>query len=594
MSTWTLRDAHAVEKTLAEWGLAGLERRLANQATDRVSFRSPGSDYDGEPLFAYGDTVQIRRDGALWFAGRVVKVPRVGEAKAEGLRYELAGPWWYLEDLVFQQDWKQLQDFDDDASGLVNVSRSRVVIGQDVDGEKISGAAQIAEVLNFAIAQGRPLQIGTIEPDADIPWDERQDPSCAEVIRRVLRWTPDAVAYFDYTTTPPTLHVRHRASLPAVSVPINQGEPVQSVHLAPRHDLQRSVVVLKYEQTATVNGAEFTQIVKDQYPPDVDENAIGALTMTMELSGGNATFQTQRITTSPIQENSVNWWKEKLPWLKSLGNIQISGGTRTPDDKPNELKKGTISAWMGKESGLVEVKANLSYERWQDPDSPYDSTGNPIVEKKSVVSIVTRVRGTDAATQSFSRLRRFTPGEPVPVGLAQKLYASVGVLPYEGKLLLKEEECSGGLRPGSALHLTGGRSEWVTMQAVVQHVEEKIDSGETQIEFGPAKHLGADDLLGLLRVNRTRVTTYRATERSQGKPSGKAEMEGVDDLPVENASPGAGKTSRLMLLAESGGGVGKVTLDVADCDDKELKVREIEICDEGVAKKIRVLCSEPY
>lgn len=591
MSTWTLIDAAETEKTFAEWGLGGLERKRVNQAADTVSFSAPGTNYDGDPLFTHGDTLKIRRDGVLWFQGRVIRAPRSGEAHAEGMRYVLAGPWWYLEDLVFQQNWKQLSDFGDAGSGLVNIPRSRVVIGQSVDGGKLGGAAQIAEVVNFAIAQGRPLQLGTVEPDADIPFDERRDPSCAEVIRRVLRWTPDAAAYFDYTTTPPTLHVRRRSSLSPVAITVNAGAPVKSVKIAPRHDLQRSVVVLKYEQTQTVDGQDFTQIVADKYPVDVDENAISALTMTLELSGDNASYQRQQITTAPINESDADWWKAKLPWLNTLGTVSISGGARSPDDLPNELLKGTIASWMGKESGMVEVTATLDYERLQDPSAAFDETGNPIVEKKSGVSIVTRVRGTDATSQTFTRLRRFTAGEPIPSGLAQALYESVGTLPFEGALELKEEECGGAAAPGCALQLTGGRSEWASMNAVIQLVDEKVDTGETKIEFGPAKHLGAEDLLGLLRVNRTRLPTYRATERTQGKPSGKAEVDGIDDTPAENASQGSGRTSRLMVVAD---GDGKVILDAADCSDKELKVRELDICEDGVAKKILVVCSEAY
>lgn len=593
MSTWTLINADAVEKTFADWELGGLERKRINQQSDTVAFTARGAAYDGEPLFEQGETLTIRRDGVTWFQGRVVRVPRLGEAGAETMRYELVGPWWYLEDLVFQQEWKQLSDFADENSVLTGVNRSRVVIGQTVEGAKQSGATQIAEVIAFAIAQGRPLQLGTIEPDADIPWDELKDPSCAEVIRRVLRWTPDAVTYFDYTTTPPTLHVKHRASLPAYTMTVNAGAPVQALKIAPRHDLQRSVVVLKYEQTQTVNNQDFTRLITDHYPAEVDENAIGALTMTLELSGSNASYQQQTITTSPIDENSVTWWKKKLPWLKSVGSVAISGGTCTPDDLPNELLTGTIAGWMGKQSGLVEVKANLSYERLKDPETAFDEALNPKLEVKHSLSIVTKVRGTNATSQTFTRLKRFTPGEPVPVGLAQKLYEAVGLLPYEGVLELKEPEIAGAAAPGRALQLLGGRAEWTSMHAVIQTVTEKIDSGETHIVFGPAKHLGADDLLGLLRVNRVRVPTYRATERKTGKPAGKAEVDGVEEMPAENASPGAGGTSRLMLLA-SDGGDGKVILDVDDCASKELKIRELDICEDGVAKKIRVLCSETY
>jgi hypothetical protein len=593
MSEWTLIDASGVEKTFSSWGLGKLKRKLTNQAADTVTFSMTGTSYDIDLPFAYADTLKIRRDGVLWFQGRVVKVPRIGKAKSEASSYELDGPWWYLDDLVFQQNWRQLADFSNASSGLTTVARSRVIVGQTIDGEKLDSGAAIREVLAFAIAQGRPLQIGTVEPGVEIPWDELQDPSCAEVIRKILRWMPDAVAYFDYTTTPPTLHIKLRSSLAPVSVTVNAGAPVESLTIGPRYDLQRSVVVLKYEQTSTVDGTDYTRIVKDQYPTTADENAIGALVMTLELSGANASYQRQSITTSPIAENSVDWWKEKLPWLKTLGNIAISGGTRTPDTLDNELVKGTVPSWSGKESGTVVVKAYLSYERLQDSSLDFDASTNPILEQKSDVVLTTRVRATDATSQTFTRLRSFTSGETVPVGLAQALYNSVSSLPYEGELHLKEDECGGVAAVGRSLQLSGGRSEWSAMAAVIQKVEESIDLGETKIKFGPATHLGADDLLGLLRVNRSRRTTYRASERSDGKPSGKAEVDGIDDTPLENASPGVGRTSRLMLLA-SDGGDGKVILDVSDCNSKELKVREIDICEDGTAKKILVLCSEAY
>lgn len=594
MNTWTLTNAQGTEKSFAEWGLGALERKLVNQGQDEVTFTAPGAAYDGEPLLAYGDTVAIRRDGALWFQGRVIGVPRVGAASAESMRYTIAGPWWYLEDLVFQQQWKQLSDFTNSNSPLADVYRSRVVIGQSEAGAKLNSAQQITEVINFAIAQGRPLQLGAVEPVADFPWDERRDPSCATVIKRVLRWTPDAVTYFDYSTTPPTLHVRNRSSLTAVTIPVNAGAPVESLTITPRNDLQRSVVTLKYEQTNTVDGADFTQLVVDQYPTGSNENAIAALSMTFELSGGNASYQRQQITTAPIKENDVTWWTTKLPWLANLSNVAISGGARSPDNLPNELQKGTVATWMGKQSGMVQVTATLSYDCLSDPQSPVDPVGNPVIERKSAVTITTRVRGTDASSQVYTRLRRLTTSEPVPVGLAQALYNSVSVLSYEGALKLKESECSGTAMPGRMLQLTGGRAEWTSMCAVIQIVSEKIDTGETSIEFGPPNHLGRQDLVRLLQVNRKRRVTYRADERSSGHPAGKAEVDGIDDTPAENSSPGAGQTSRLMLMAAGGGDGSKVTLDVADCNGKELKVRELDICEDGTAKKILVVCSETY
>jgi len=58
---------------------------------------------------------------------------------------------------------------------------------------------------------GAPLAVGAVTPDAVAPYMEVLDHSCAEVIRAFLRWTPDATAAFDYTTSPfPTLSIHRR------------------------------------------------------------------------------------------------------------------------------------------------------------------------------------------------------------------------------------------------------------------------------------------------------------------------------------------------------------------------------------------------
>ena len=63
--------------------------------------------------------------------------------------------------------------------------------------------------------------------------------------------------------------------------------------------------------------------------------------------------------------------------------------------------------------------------------------------------VYTRVIGTNAETQTYSRLTSETEAEPVPAGLAQALYDAVSVLQYDGVLELTEEECSGAAAPGA-------------------------------------------------------------------------------------------------------------------------------------------------
>jgi hypothetical protein len=146
--------------------------------------------------------------------------------------------------------------------------------------------------------------------------------------------------------------------------------------------------------------------------------------------------------------------------------------------------------------------------------------------------LYTRVVGTNAQSQIYSRLTSETAGEPVPAGLAQALYAAVSVLQYDGALELTEEECSGVGAPGLLLNLTGGRAEWATMAAQIQRVEEKIDVGQTKITVGPAKHLGHAELTAWLRANRSRRISYRLGERTSGSASGNAaKVQGGEQSP---------------------------------------------------------------
>ncbi|MEM1057914.1 MAG: hypothetical protein AAGK14_01590 [Verrucomicrobiota bacterium] len=593
MSTWTLTDAAATERSFADWGLADLRRTLRNLGADVVTFTAPGRAVEADPLFAHGTTVVIKRDGERWFEGRVVRIPVAGSPEAEEQTYQVAGPWWYLDDLVYQQDWNQLSDFGNSLSPLERVRRSRSILGMSADGERISSRLQIQDAVKYAIGQGRPLQLGTVQPTADVPWDEYQDATCAEVIRKMLRWTPDAVTWFDYTTSPPTLEVRHLDSLTARTLDLAASPArIEDLRIVPREDLRRSAVELIYERTDTVDGNDFARVFRDIHPPGANPQGVGALTMTLELGGGSKTYQRQQVKVDPIVEDGVNWWKGKLPWLRDVANLVISNGAVDDEDLPNELIEGSVSSWMDEEAGPVEVTAEASYEVLADPGQPFDETDNPVIDKRSRVKLSTRVRGTTAATRLYARLRSFTPAEVQPVGLAEDLYNALNPLQHEGRLVLVEAEAGAFSWLGSRLQLTGGRAEWASMRAMVQLVREDVAAGRTEISFGPVSPLGADDLLELVRANRGRRPTFRLSERKDGRPGGGAETDGPDATAGDSPDLSGGAPAQFTVLDTEGS--GRVVLDSEDCDDRELRVREVDVCDNGEAKKMLIVASEPY
>jgi hypothetical protein len=120
------------------------------------------------------------------------------------------------------------------------------------------------------------------------PLDSVNDITCAEAMRKMLRWIGamgDPVLWFDYTTTLngnpcPTLHISTRDMLPAVSLPFPSSPSLPSIvassltgpngpfnasasKIKRRDDLIPAAVELKFRLTGTWNGFQYTQIIRD-------------------------------------------------------------------------------------------------------------------------------------------------------------------------------------------------------------------------------------------------------------------------------------------------------------------------------------------
>ena len=570
---WTLQSAGGVTQTLAAWGLRELSRELVNQGTDVVTFLAEGQASDADPLFAFGSTVKIFRNATPWFYGRVVQVPGRASAAAEDQLYRLAGPWWYLESLVFQQAWEMTNGTD---PTLVATNKSRLILNQKIDGTKLDTGSAITEVLNYAVNLGAPFALGMITPAAIAPYAEALDLTCAEVIRNFLRWTPDATAAFDYTTTPyPTLAINRRADAPQLTLPA-YGAPISGLDLTARHDLQAPSVVLKFEQTNDIGNDTFTSLILQAAPTTATGNELGALVMTLDLAGARATFHQQKVRTALIPNSDsspgvIDWWKGKFAWLRDFddGDLEVVAGSQvvaienpsnypgvTLSNVPNELLEGSVAAWMDLIAAPLLVQAAIQYTGAQTDEA------QEVFGSTNIRNVYTRIIGTNATTQTYSRLTSETEGEPVPTGLAQALFDAVGTLQYDGMIELTEEECSGLATPGTLLNLTGGRAEWATMAAQIQRVIETVDLGQTRIVVGPGKHLGHGDLAELLRVNGQRRPSYRLTQRTTGEASGDAaQVHGGEQLPRSDSvfrpssggTPGPNKPFQLLDASDTSG-----------------------------------------
>jgi hypothetical protein len=549
---WTiLRASDAVEKTLAGWGASSASLTRRTQKPDEFTIKLDGTAFDTTEAFPYQSQITLKRNGVAWFVGVATKTPRMGRPNAESVGYTLEGPWWFLEHIAYQQGWTFLNSVvyqpDWQYYGITppsgpapqNVNITNLILNLGIDGIPITTGAQITDALNLAIAAGAPLQIGTIDPALVVPSQAARDLTCAEVIRRMLHWHPDVVTWFDYSFSPPKLHMRARANLGASSFSV-AGKPATAIDVAARPDLVPPVVWLNYETSFQNNDQVQKYLFTDSYPASISQSQPGAIVMTINLTGPRTTYVKQYIKTAAIDANAINWWKERLPWLNDA-NITNLDYANNPGGAPNNpangatvtailadgstapgnngtdpatqsstsgatygfyLIEGDVPNWLTGHSQMVEVALLINYDVVQGNDA----NGNPVVEHHTNELLLCKVMSTDLSTGWYEQLTGVYAGESVPTGVAQAYYTALSQMQYEGSFEITEQECGtvGGPYLGKVLNLTGGLGAWSSMNAEIFETTEDIATGETKLKFGPVGYLSPKDWIAWMRVNRWR------------------------------------------------------------------------------------------
>jgi hypothetical protein len=497
--SWTI-TVNSVSKTAAEWGFHRLRRRLASQAPDLLTFEHVVQTMDTTPLFAFGDTLRLYHpNGTKWFQGTVIQTPLSAQPGSEAHGYVVAGPWWNLDESVFKQPWA--------IAGGTTKYTGHIMLNLFAGPALASISAQVTSICNYLLglypAGSKPFQLGTIAPAAFPPITEINGISCGAAIRLELRWAPDAVTWFDYTTDPPTLNIKHRAGLTAVNLSILDQV---SVSIIPRSDIVRPAVHIQYERTAIENGKRLLSILDDVSPVSATGNEPRALVVPISVLGPNRNVSRVTIETDDISPTSVAWWQKYYkPFSDSrYANIAISGVARqTPDGAasqsyPRMLTAGQIAEWTGFEWENEVIKAVVSYD-FYNTVSTEPAAVKLATAQNEVVSV--SLVATNATAGDFWSAEIVDVGDPIPVGLAAYLYDALSVLHYDGEIVIPGQEIdSTGPTLGNSINITDGRAEWTTMAALVQSIEEDIDGGMKRVVVGPPGHLGAQDIMELLRV----------------------------------------------------------------------------------------------
>ncbi len=505
--TWTLTRV-STNQTLSAWGLEDVRLNFENLGMDTLTFRIPVSNADSAAGWERDQAVVLLRDGVRFFAGIVENDPEANvESNAESLFVRVVGPWWYLEHIPYTQGWKVWDTAANaGAGGLVDGTKTRCVLGQADNGIRLTNGGVVSDALSKASAASTRFLTGTIDPAVSLPLDEVTDLMCAEVIRRVLRWTPDACAWFDYSTTPPTFHCRRASGLTAVDYTAGGSSPVERWTSRPRKDLQAAGVIIKYESTVTnAAGLEYYKITQESAPDGATEGDPRVLVMTIGLEGASSSAQVAQITTEQIPSdlNAVSsWWRARLPMLDGVADGDITIDVERETEHLYELISGSIPEWLDQEANAEEDTITGTVE--------YLKNGQKI---QAYISH----RMTVCDLQSGTREKFDTVmGETAPSGLAAAFYAAVGQLYYEGSVSLVYQDLPAGPFLGKRVKAPTGS------YGVAQTVRLDLEAGRIEIDFGPPGHLSPTDMIEFLRANRTRTSSRSHGRRTDARATSSA------------------------------------------------------------------------
>lgn len=249
-----LLEYNGSRRPLKSWGIEGARLQRVSLDADTLSFEIPSRSIHDEPPFPFGAELSLWLDSVCRFRGKVCELPAIIAADRDANRYVVANAWSELASTLFQDSRYVFKNPDDPESAKIVTNNTAVVLFQTLAGILRTNGEQITLALQYAIDHGVELQIGTIDPAIKVPFEEATDVTCAEVIRRSCRYQPDTVSWFDYATQPPTLHLRRRGALSAVTLDLDAASVIISAEPSARYDLQPVGIKLFIERISVTQG----------------------------------------------------------------------------------------------------------------------------------------------------------------------------------------------------------------------------------------------------------------------------------------------------------------------------------------------------
>ena len=583
--TWTITYS-GVEQSAAAWGLnAAPKITTRDRSATKISFRMAGAAPENGVPFPFKAQVVIRQNrvyaGGAWsgsgyvFTGYQTTQPGDVDGRGQGITLVFQDAIWLMQNTTFQQLWTVA------SAPSTPVYVARCVLFMDINSWVPnlyqSVQWQINQIITYAASCGISIAAGTIDYSGwYLNYYHCRAMSCWEALLKCLEPIPDAKVWVDGSTGTPTLNVRTRANLAALSTPSGTGPgpitlPYKGTDSAgrshfstrgytPRYDLVIPQVVLQYQINNTIDGKSAPMFTDDVYPATVGGSTDGQMPFAMvcpiDLTGSTMVTETGTLDCEPVaciggtHAAKRAWWAAKrggeqdklADYRVRFGSATIGDATVVDDSGnpislssyPNRIVSGTYHSWMSNGSTAIvairaHIKVTVSFSEYDlAGGSESDTTTGNLTRKANSHEIHCHVTLTNAPAgkQTYSDSNFTAYAESPVANLAQNIYTSRAVLDYDGS----HEIVDPGIRNGSGatqplqqiighwnvLNLSGGATAWATANMTIASTEIDLMTNHIRIETGPAKHLQPQDWNSMLQYFRYRRVLMPSSLRATG------------------------------------------------------------------------------
>lgn len=544
--------------------------RFYPQAGARLSYASlaaselflPGLP---EGMLKTGDEITVSFAGKTVYRGEVEKF---SVRRARGLvtadATALDG-FAQLERRIYRQSFKAGAK---DSEAAIEQMSARVVLNRDAFDRAVSVADQAKECCE---AGGVSVSDGGL-PAVCLPADETRNVTCADALRRTLRFFPRVVSRFDYASgalrlsPAATAEAAWIASAKILSrTDTHTARPILGVDIATKDD---DIEITKADGTTFSSRAFTHQTAGDCSGED------STLYVYIPLAGGSSSTSSETIEVvtekMPALLNAA-FWKKKHPRLANVaqGAITITeaGRSSTKYDYMTPNDAGDLTAF-GLNAEVVHCHCKARVETEDD------------VEEELYLTMDFTMTDASAGSHTRQTGSSSVAAETLPDGLAEAILAQRGGALEAVEIAMRVES---GAWPQVG-DVCGG--------LVCQAVEIDCERLVATCRFGRPAFLAPEDLKDLLNGFRARGSASNVPLRGSEEPEGEDGLalgpNGVEPLATTEFAPGTKAKTTIK------GAGGSIVLDSSEVKGGgTLAVRTMKTTDkDGAEKEVQVLASE--